>query len=215
MPARINFIGMRFDRLLVVADIDSGHGKRRLVKCLCDCGRTKEFRAQSVRRHRSCGCRHREITSELCRKKNTTHNMRHSVEYDIWCAMKGRCHNPSNTSFSRYGALGIVVCEKWRTDFSAFLADMGARPSADHSIDRIDGSLGYEPGNCRWATITEQARNRSNNRLVFYEGRELPLSEACELAGVNYQTAQSRLKKNRPWNVSWNAAANSTDDGGQ
>lgn len=82
-------------------------------------------------------------------------------EYCIWYGMVRRCTNPRDPGFPSYGARGIGVCARWRNDFMAFFADLGPRPSPVHSIDRLDNARGYEPGNCRWATRSQQQRNRT------------------------------------------------------
>lgn len=83
-------------------------------------------------------------------------------EYRTWDGMKQRCYNPNNVGYAGYGALGITVCDRWRYSFENFLADMGEKPEpkSRYSIERIDGHGNYEPGNCKWATASEQQRNR-------------------------------------------------------
>lgn len=78
-----------------------------------------------------------------------------------WIAMRARCHNPRHAKFPSYGARGIAVCARWRASFEAFLADMGERPKGT-TVDRIDGTRGYEPGNCRWASPKVQGENANN-----------------------------------------------------
>ena len=80
--------------------------------------------------------------------------------YKTWATMRERCYRKNRPNFANYGGRGIIVCERWRTSFAAFVADMGPKPSPEHSLDRINNDGNYEPGNCRWATWTEQALNR-------------------------------------------------------
>jgi len=115
--------------------------------------------------------------------------------------MKMRCNSPTASNYARYGALGIRVCEQWLNDFEAFYRDVGSRPSAEHSIDRIDAKGNYEPGNCRWATRDEQRNNRRNTVYVIYRGERMPLLRAWEASGrlVSKNVAKCRVRAG--WDV--------------
>ncbi len=84
----------------------------------------------------------------------------HHPLYSTWQNMRQRCVNPKHPAYSHYGERGVTVCERWSNSFKAFLEDMGEKPSPELSIDRIDNDGNYEPGNCRWATKSQQMLNR-------------------------------------------------------
>lgn len=169
--------------------------KKQYWYCECTCGNFSRCGASNLKSGESlsCGCYNREQTI----KAHITHGMTNKTpEYGIWMKIIARCTNPNDHSYNNYGGRGITICERWRHNFKAFLEDMGPRPSPEHSVDRFpDHNGNYEPSNCRWATIKEQARNKRSNRLVTYRGKEMCLSEACELAGIDYKSTHQRISK--------------------
>lgn len=158
--------GTRFGRLVVTdEEVPRARGHKVILRCKCDCGNTKDARAENLKtgRTQSCGCLHLE--------KVTKHGGGRSAEYYTWAAMVARCENEKHHSYHNYGGRGIKVCDRWK-DFTNFLADMGRRPKdpPNLSIERVDNDGNYEPSNCVWATPKEQAQNRRprKNRLGGY-----------------------------------------------
>jgi hypothetical protein len=101
-----------------------------------------------------------------------------SPEYNAWIHMKARCYNRKTTGFKNYGGRGIIVCERWKHSFENFFADMGKRPTNNHSLDRYPDKDGnYGPLNCRWATIVEQNNNQRSNVLIDYNGERITITE--------------------------------------
>jgi hypothetical protein len=151
--------GQRFGRLTATAR--AADRRANYWRCACDCGNESVVRGVLLRNGntQSCGCYSKEVSAAIGRN-NATHGKRHVPEYAIWNQIKQRCRNPNATRFSDYGGRGINVCERWAESFEAFYADMGPRPSSKHSIDRTNNDGNYEPGNCRWATGSQQAFNR-------------------------------------------------------
>lgn len=194
-PIRTNSLlqdltGQRFGRLVVVERSDNRGGRVSWL-CRCDCGTESTVRGHNLKRGTtiSCGC----ATGKFA----DTRGISNMPEYACWRSMIERCTRPGHNSYRNYGGRGITVCERWRNDIRAFLADMGPRPSSAHSIDRYPNRDGnYEPGNCRWATQTEQVHNsRSFRRTPEFNRKVLDLlatglsqREVGERVGVSERT---------------------------
>jgi hypothetical protein len=179
--------------MLVVVRRHGSVGKRPTWLCRCDCGREVVVFGVKLRRgqKKSCGVGHRFKWKVLEVSK---------IERRCYHQMLQRCYNPKNSAWHNYGGRGIRVCRSWRLSFNQFLADVGPRPSLKHSIDRypdVDGD--YEPSNVRWATASEQARNKRVTVRVLIEGAAVPVSDFAEKAGVNAQMIKRRLA--RGWSV--------------
>ena len=157
--------GQRFGRLVAISRTDERYNNSVVWLCRCDCGAEKPINASDLRQQkiRSCGCLHREQSAAQAvriGRENRRHG--HKVAgaetgtYSSWRAMLKRTGDENN---KYYGAIGVTVCERWKV-FENFLADMGERPEGK-TLDRYPNPSGnYEPGNCRWATGSEQRLNR-------------------------------------------------------
>lgn len=134
----------------------------------CQCGAEVRVAQSRVRNGytKSCGCLAREVSSRV----STTHGMKGSPEYSSWQAMKARCLDPGNKDYPRWGGRGVTIHPDWIVSFEAFFAHIGRRPKGT-TLDRIDNRRGYEPGNVRWATPTQQQRNRRGSYRWHIKGR--------------------------------------------
>lgn len=188
----INMAGKRFASVIGIRKVGISASRDLMWEFLCDCGVTFNATGYAVR----CG---RITTCPTCSRirsatASTKHGMTETPEFSTWTDIQTRCHNEKSTSFDRYGGRGIIVCERWRAAFENFLMDMGPRPSAKHSIDRVDNNGNYEPGNCRWATVQEQANNKSNNVIIEIEGESKTLSEWARFYKTPYADVWRRYR---------------------
>jgi hypothetical protein len=162
--------GTRFGRLVVqrLHSQDRNHNKR--WECLCDCGETTVVLGDKLKsgNTKSCKCLQAEFRNRLMRVADEERRAYTKKSYQ---AMMGRCYNETYPSYIRYGAKGILVCDRWRfgengqSGWLCFFEDMGPKPTGC-SIDRIDNKKGYAPDNCRWATRQQQAANRRPYGLI-------------------------------------------------
>lgn len=120
-------------------------------------------------------------------------------EYRAWSAMKTRCYNRRARSYEDYGARGIIVCSRWLRSFENFLRDVGRRPSSKYSLERINNSGNYEPGNVRWATATDQQNNRRTTIFVNLRGHRIPIKKACRILGIDRQMTAVYNRIKRGW----------------
>src|SRR5258708_4680871 len=189
----IDLAGRSFGRLLVIERGPDYKPRIPQWLCKCECGNQKLVNGWSLRAGltTSCGCRRREITIA----RFTTHGKAHRVpEYAIWNMMIQRCTNPKNKSYGRYGARGIKVCKRW-LKFKNFFADMGPKPSKEHTVERIDNDGDYTPVNCAWAKMRRQSNNRRNNRKIKFRGRKMTLRQIMEETNcqINFNTMRARV----------------------
>lgn len=195
---RLDLIGQKYGRLTV----ESLAGQRKyhiLWNCICECGGSAVVATTHLRsgHTKTCGCAYLESSSATA-KKNAKHGMHLTPEYQVWHSMLGRCFNQNDKKFSLYGGRGISVCEEWRKSFIPFFEHVGYRPSNEYSLDRINGNKGYEPGNVRWATITEQNNNKSTNVRIELDGVTLTASQWARELGIPKSRIYSRIKAGWP-----------------
>lgn len=189
--AKLNLIGQRFGRLVVLEEAGYNSSKKIRWKCTCDCGNIHYATTTDLRRGdtKSCGCLKKEITSKRRRK----HGGSGTQLYNVWKKIRERCYNPNDVNYHRYGGRGIKLCDEWE-DFSNFKtwSDSNGYTST-LTIDRINNDGNYEPSNCRWVDMTTQVRNRSITRKVVYKGENVTIKELSDRYNVNYYLLYDRI----------------------
>ena len=195
----LNLVGEKFYRLTVIGrapNRGTGLRSKSQWECLCECGNTCVVLGYVLKsgNTKSCGCWKKEVGRINGKKLNFRHGMTNTRVHMTWASMIQRCTDPAHKSYSHYGGRGIHVCERWMK-FENFLEDMGDRP-AGTTLDRYpDVNGNYEPGNCRWATPTEQANNRRDNFKIEAFGKALTDRGWHRVTGLSMATIIYRLAK--------------------
>lgn len=197
----INLTGKVFGRLTVMSlddPIRKGKRVRTIWLCQCSCGKTKPVSAMNLKngKAKSCGCLRRETVRDRSQTHGESGENSLTTEYDAWHSMKRRCAGSTPAYKKNYLDKGITIHAPWVEDFTVFLAAVGRRPSPKHSLDRFPNPNGnYEPGNVRWATAKEQARNKTNNRHLTFNGETHIACEWAEILGINIKCFTERLRR--------------------
>lgn len=166
--------------------------KRTYYRCLCDCGRRvtveKQRLIHKTKPKRHCGCENQGLPTKF------------KIEYHAWWDCIQRCYNPKHHGYGSYGGKGVRVCDEWKNSFGQFLSDLGRRPKG-HSLDRIDASGNYEPGNVRWADSKTQGRNKRNTKWVTHPttGQQIKAAELAEELGFTYQKLRAQMIEKGTW----------------
>jgi hypothetical protein len=165
----MDLTGQRFGKLVVLRRDFDQPNRRTYWVCLCDCGATATKMGKYLRNGdtRSCGCV--QVATRAAGNPKAGHGGatggKLSRAYAAWRGMNERCYNPKKRNYKWYGGQGVTVCERWRTSYPNFLADMGDCPD-DLTLDRIDPRSNYEPGNCRWASWATQRMNKRRHHAA-------------------------------------------------
>lgn len=189
---REDLSGRRYGRWTVIEEgTPRYHGKYRIIywMCRCDCGVIREVCGNTLKNgdSTSCGCFHSELMSKIFR----SHGKTGSRAYRIWQNMLNRCRREKDEFWHRYGGRGIKVCDRWQV-FENFLKDMG-EPEPGMQLDRVENDGDYSPDNCRWATVKEQAQNRTSNVRYQYSGKSKTLTEWAAAVGIKRSTLGMRI----------------------
>lgn len=184
--------GTKFDKWEVISPSDRPYS----VLCRCTCGIERHIRYRHLysSHTRSClKCSGDKIAAKKTRHGYSKRSTNRTPTYRSWAMMVNRCRNQNCPAYENYGGRGIKVCDRW-LDFANFLSDVGERPSMKHSIDRFpDNNGNYEPGNCRWATSSQQARNTRANHIVEWDGKKQILSDWAKELGISVTLLSARL----------------------
>lgn len=208
MGKYIDLTGMQFGKWYVKERDNDASGVRWI--CQCECGTIRSVITAHLKNgaSQSCGCVQKEICSKRMTKLNTTHNLSKTKLYQIWIGIKQRCYDKNCLNYKYYGSRGTKVCKEWLdkengfTNFYDWAISNGWKDEkrlngrCKWTIDRIDNNGDYEPSNCKWSTLEEQAVNTTRNHFVTFENKTLTLSQWARLKNIKYYLLIERLGRN-------------------
>lgn len=193
MGKKVEMIGKRFGRWVVLERHSTNKNGTIRYLCKCDCGVVKDVSGVLLRNGQSssCGCYNKEIISNPNRVRGTK-------LYGLYLAIKRRCCNPKCKEYKNYGGRGIRMCDEWSNGFFKF-KEWALKNGYKSGlwIDRINNDGNYEPSNCRWATPKEQANNKRTNHLFTYNGETHTIKEWSEAKNINYGTLMQRINNHK------------------
>ena len=178
--------GQKFGRLTAISLSHIDKYTHRMWLCECDCGKFKIVRANDLKRGKtkSCGCLKGNIKFGTYKHRPRIGLLNKRIS-SILSGMRQRCYNKNNKSYKNYGGRGISICDEWLYSTITFQDWAYANGYEDSlTIDRIDVNGNYCPENCKWADRRAQANNRTNNRLITYNGETHTLSEWLRILGL-------------------------------
>lgn len=202
MSKVIDMVGKKFDMMLVRArgpDVIRPDGRHKYAYyCDCDCGTKDVLVCGEVLRNKShfhsCGCHKKEILKAVNTKHGDTPGGHWNRLYRIWSLMKDRCNNPNTQAYKDYGARGIRVCDEWLSyiAFKEWAMTHGYEEAL--TIDRIDVNKGYQPDNCRWVSMSEQAKNRRFCVYITIDGVKHHMAEWGRIYHIQPTTISARIR---------------------
>lgn len=198
MSRALDLTGQRFGRLTVLERaanrLTAGGETKRQWICRCDCGKQIVASTMNLRKGdtKSCGC----LKDERTKDRMTQHGESRTKLHNIWKTMRKRCRNEHNSDYAYYGGRGIRVCTEWDESYEAF-RDWAYKNGYEDglTIDRIDVDRNYEPENCRFVDMKTQCNNRSNSRLITFNGETHTIAEWSEITGIKYHTLYMRIEE--------------------